>query len=135
MGEKAYSDMLYGLYRRAGIPDGFTPYDLRDTLASIVFDESKSWSITERLLRHAVQGQGKAYVKYALNSLCQDLERLSPLRVLRISQPTPDPTMAGSGKMSVVETGENPSSDTPLLYYIASRLTRTMEHIQPSARC
>ncbi|MFC1978304.1 hypothetical protein ACFLWS_08635 [Chloroflexota bacterium] len=47
MGEKAHTDLIYGLYKRAGIPtglhSGFIPYDLRDTFGSLVLRWSRDY--------------------------------------------------------------------------------------------
>ena len=78
MGYKAHTTMIRGLFNRVGIPANFIPYDLRDTFASWVYQQSKDWFLTERLLRHTLPGEGKRYARYPLHQLCQDLERFSP---------------------------------------------------------
>jgi site-specific recombinase XerC len=110
MGEKAALDLVYGLYRRAGIPtgikNGFTPYDLRDTFATEVYKVSRSWDLMERLLRHKEKGQGRAYARYPLEQLCEDLSKYSPLRFILgdklagnfNSPPSPPETRASLGE-------------------------------------
>jgi len=83
MGEKAHTDMIYGLYKRVGIPtglnSGFIPYDLRDTFGSQVLRRSRDYWLTERLMRHDMPGEGKKYFQYPLDQLCQDLHQFSPV--------------------------------------------------------
>ena len=83
MGEKAHTDMIYGLYKQAGIPtgshSGFIPYDLRDTFGSLVLRWSRDYWLTERLMRHDMPGEGKKYFKYPLDQLCEDLQLFSPV--------------------------------------------------------
>jgi len=71
MGEKAITDLIYGLYKRAGIPNGlhseFIPYDLRDTFGSLVLRWSRDYWLTERLMRHNMPGEGKKYFQYPLD--------------------------------------------------------------------
>jgi hypothetical protein len=111
MGEKAHTDLILDLYRRASIPEGYKPYDLRDTFATLAYRASgKNWDFVEKLLRHASHGQGIAYIE--VEGLCEDLERLSPFRVLNLFPPTPLSTRTGSQKMNLVETGESPGHDT-----------------------
>ncbi len=78
MGMKAHTTLIYGLYKRAGIPDSFIPYDLRDTFCTHVLKHSKDWFLTERLMRHIIPGEGKKYARYPQEQLCEDLARFSP---------------------------------------------------------
>ncbi len=95
MGHKAHTRLIYGLYRRAGIPDSFVPYDLRDTFATLVDKYSRNYFLTERLLHHKLPGEGKRYDRYPLDQLCKDLQEFSPLR--RIKHPLVHGTHGGSG--------------------------------------
>ena len=84
MGEKAHTDLIYGLYKRAGIPiglhSGFIPYDLRDTFGSLALRWSRDYWLTERLMRHDMPGEGKKYFQYPLDQLCEALQQFSPVR-------------------------------------------------------
>ncbi len=84
IGEKAHTDMIYSLYRRAGIPtgrlSGFIPYDLRDTFGSLVMRWSRDYWLTERLMRHNMPGEGKKYFQYPLDQLCEALQEFSPVQ-------------------------------------------------------
>ncbi len=84
MGIKAHTTMVRGLYTRAGIPDSFVPYDLRDTFATMVLKYSRDWFLTERLLHHKLPGEGKRYAGYPMSQLCEDLQQFSPLRRIKI---------------------------------------------------
>jgi integrase len=80
MGMKAHTNLIYGLYRRANVPDSFVPYDLRDTFGTVVLKYSRDWFLTERLLHHVIPGEGRRYAQYPLDQLCRDLQEFSPMR-------------------------------------------------------
>lgn len=109
MGEKAHTTLIYGLYRRARIPDEFIPYDLRDTFASLVLEYSNNnYWLMERLLRHAPPGEGKKYARYPMAKLYQDLEQLSPLRIIQrggIDHEPPVQTRQGGAILSLSGEG------------------------------
>jgi integrase len=109
MGMKAHTNMIYGLYRRANIPDSFVPYDLRDTFGTVVIKYSRDWFLTERLLHHVIPGEGRRYAQYPLDQLCRDLEEFSPLRRL---QPVP-PFQARKGGQKLKLNGEG-GTRTPM---------------------
>jgi hypothetical protein len=112
MGEKAHRDLIYRVYCRAGIPEGFEPYNLRDTFATLTYKKCKRWELVERLLRHRQQGQGKAYIAYPTDELYRDLERLSPFRLYNLSSSlTPPPGLAGESKNSF--GGDGGESNSP----------------------
>jgi integrase len=70
MGAKAHTTRIYGIFKRACVPAGFIPYDLRDTFGSLVYRNCKDWFLTERLMRHVLPGEGKKYIEYPLDQLC-----------------------------------------------------------------
>jgi hypothetical protein len=74
MGYKAHTDLIYGLYQRAGILGSFVPCDLRDTFATLVNRYSRDWFLTERLMHHVLPGEGNRYARYPMEQLCKDLQ-------------------------------------------------------------
>jgi len=102
MGVKAHTTMVRGLYTRAGIPDSFVPYDLRDTFATMVLKYSRDWFLTERLLHHKLPGEGKRYAGYPIGQLCEDLQQFSPLRWIKL-EPT---VLARMGGQNLSVNGE-----------------------------
>jgi integrase len=105
MGAKAHTIMIRGIFRRAGIPASFVPYDLRDTFASWVYEKSGDWFLTERLMRHRLPGEGNRYARYPLKKLFDDLKRFSPLYEFHwIAPPVQNKTTQG-GQASSGEGG------------------------------
>jgi integrase len=78
MGYKAHTDLIYGLYQRAGVPGSFVPYDLRDTFATMVNKYSRDWFLTERLMHHILPGEGTRYARYPMEQLCKDRKVFRP---------------------------------------------------------
>jgi hypothetical protein len=105
MGYKAHTDLIYGLYQRAGVPGSFVPYDLRDTFATMVNKYSRDWFLTERLMHHILPGEGTRYARYPMEQLCKDLQEFSPLRRLQ-PVPTVPPVLMTVAQEGLASSGE-----------------------------
>ena len=66
------------LFKRAGIK-GFSGHDLRRTFATMVNFASKDELLTMRLLRDAVPGVGRRYIKVSMSQLVEALIKYSPV--------------------------------------------------------
>ena len=81
LGEDGMSQLVNRLFSRAGI--SYKGHDLRRTFATLVQRASGNEFLAMRLIRDKIPGQSERYINYSLGQLREDLERYSPLRLIR----------------------------------------------------
>ena len=81
LGEDGMSQLVNRLFSRAGI--SYKGHDLRRTFATLVQRASRNEFLAMRLIRDKIPGQSERYINYSLGQLREDLERYSPLRLIR----------------------------------------------------
>ena len=98
LGEDGMSQLINRLFSRAGI--SYQVHDLRRTFATLVQGASGNEFLAMRLIRDKIPGQSERYINYSLGQLREDLERYSPLRLIRKAP-------ARREQDFLVETGES----------------------------